>query len=300
MEAISIRSFRADVGRIMVMYYTAIIPVAGWGTRSLPASKVIPKEMMPVFDRPIIQHIVEEARASGMDKVVLVTSKGKSAIEDHFDRHLELELVLERSQKTDLLRALIDLSDLIQIQSVRQKEQRGLGHAISMGADLVSGSHFGVFLGDEMMVSDPPAMKLLIDFCRQQEGDAGAVLLMEVPASDVSKYGICELKGNQVTRCVEKPKQNEIASRLALVGRYFLPKDAMEFLKTQKPGANGEIQLTDTLQKLAEQGRLYGLVFDGLRFDAGDRLGFLKANLHHYLQSQYRDEVEKMIGEFLK
>ena len=282
---------------------SSVIPVAGLGTRSLPASKAIPKEMLPVFDRPIIQYIIEEAVSSGAGDIIFVTSKGKKAIENHFSIDSDLEKTLLESGKKKLYDEVHRISRLIDYKTVPQEEARGLGHAVLMAKDLVPSSPFGVLLGDDMMVSDPPGLKQLIDFYHAHDlskNDAGVIMLMEVPESDVSKYGICEMDPNdknRVVRCVEKPKPVETSSRFAIMGRYLLPKYIFELLESQKTGALGEIQLTDALNSLAEEGRLYGCVLKGARFDAGDRLGYLRANIHYYMKAGYSDEVRKMFGE---
>ncbi len=281
----------------------AVIPVAGYGTRALPASKSIPKEMMPLYDRPIIQYVVEEATRAGAKNIIFVTSKGKSAIEDHFDISPDLEILLQKSQKKDLYESITALSRMIDIQSVRQKEIKGLGHAVWMAKDLVSSS-FGVLLGDDIIVGKEPGLSQLVNIhsSLKKRDDAGVVLLMEVPESEISKYGICEWESSEtqkIRQCLEKPKPSQTSSRLAIIGRYLLPRTIFEILENLKPGAIGEIQLTDALNELAKKGNLYGVVLKGQRFDAGDRLGFLKANLHYYLQSPYQNEVRRMMEEML-
>jgi UTP--glucose-1-phosphate uridylyltransferase len=282
--------------------FPVIIPAAGYGTRSLPASKAIPKEMLTIFDKPTIQYVVEEVVRSGLDQVIFVTSRGKSAIEDHFDVSAELEAVLERSKKFDLLEMVRGLSKMVSVQSVRQKEMLGLGHAVLMAKHLVSTTHFGCALGDDLIEAPVASLKQLIDFAQKRklmEQDAGVVLLMNVPQSDVGKYGICELdpQTGVVTRCVEKPKAGETSSRLAIVGRYFLPRSIFDLLEGQRKGALGEIQLTDGLNALAQKGKLYGHVLEGQRFDAGDRLGFLEATLFYALRSPLKDGVRKLMKE---
>jgi UTP--glucose-1-phosphate uridylyltransferase len=282
---------------------SVIMPVAGWGTRALPASKAIPKEMFPVFDRPIVQHIVDEAVQSEIERVVFVTSKGKQSIEDHFDIAPDLENILMSGKKNDLLKVIKDLSRKMTVQSVRQKEQLGLGHAIWMGRDFISESHFGVMLGDDLVVSKTPGMQQLKEAHRKlaskAKSGAGLVMLMEVPDSEVSKYGICEVKGSKIVSCIEKPKPSQTKSRLAIVGRYLLPKEIFGILEAQRKGELGEIQLTDALHHLATAGNLYPCILSGRRFDAGDRLGFLEANIYHYLQSPLRKNVIQLLKESL-
>ncbi|TVQ77253.1 MAG: UTP--glucose-1-phosphate uridylyltransferase [Bradymonadales bacterium] len=284
--------------------FPAVIPVAGVGTRSLPASKVVPKELMPVFDRPIVQHIVEELVSSGAKRVVFVSSRGKSLIEDHFDRQPELEAFLESRGKSELLQEVRRLSDLIEVSSVRQKEAKGLGHAVGMARDLIQSSHFFVLLGDEMTVAKPSSVEQLLQVLEaipssEREG-SGVVMLMKVGESEVSKYGICELQDGRVKKCLEKPQASQTNSRWAITGRYLLPRTCFEHLKSLSAGAGGEIQLTDALQCLAEEGKLYPCYFEGDRFDAGDRLGFLKANLHFYLKSEMAGELKDYLRGILK
>jgi UTP--glucose-1-phosphate uridylyltransferase len=283
--------------------FPAVIPVAGVGTRSLPASKVVPKELLPVFDRPIIQHIVEEVVASKCSQVIFVSSKGKSLIEDHFDRQPDLEAFLEKKGKKDVLQIVQNLSQLVKVSSVRQKEALGLGHAIGMAEGMISSSHFFVLLGDEMTIASPTACQQMLQVWKEETNsnpNAGIVILMKVPDADVSKYGICEVKGEKINRCVEKPKPSETSSRWAITGRYLLPLSTFEKIRATRPSQNGEIQLTDALHALAEEGNLFPCFFEGERFDAGDRLGFLKANLHFYLNSSYRDELIPYLKEILK
>jgi len=284
----------------------AVIPVAGLGTRSLPISKAIPKEMQPIFDRPIVQYIVEEAVASGADRIILVTSEGKEAIENHFKEMPELEKALLKANKKELHDIVYKLSRMVKIETVLQKEPLGLGHAVLMAKNAVTTSHFGVLLGDDMVDASPPGLKQLVNFHEQKnlasKGGAGVVMLMEVPDSEVSKYGICEMDPSddgRVVRCVEKPKPTETKSRLAIAGRYLLPKEIFALLENQQTGALGEIQLTDALNALAEQGQLYGCVLKGKRFDAGDKLGFLRATIHYYIKGGYGDGVSKIIKEIL-
>jgi len=282
--------------------FPAVIPVAGVGTRSLPASKVIPKEMLPVYDRPIIQHIVEEAVQAGCSQVIFVSSKGKTAIEDHFDRQPELEEFLQKKNKPELLEIVQGVSRLVQVCSVRQKEALGLGHAVGMAEKMISNSHFFVLLGDEMTVASPSAMEQMLHVWNELgagKDKSGVVMLMEVPESEVSKYGICEIREGRIERCIEKPKSTETKSRWAITGRYLLPTDCFQEIQNSPRGKSGEIQLTDALEALAKQGRLYPCFFKGKRFDAGDRLGFMKANLHYYLESPLGQELRAYIEEVL-
>lgn len=279
---------------------SAVIPVAGLGTRSLPASKALPKEMLPVFDRPIVQYVVEEAVQSGVKNLVLVTAKGKQAIEDHFDVAPELEAHLAKTQKLDLLKEMQRLSSLVKVQSVRQKQALGLGHAVGMAKNMIAEDRFLVLLGDDMIVGDKiPGAQQLVEALSGKDPHTGAVLLMEVPESEVSKYGICEMDGDRVLRCVEKPQPGSVKSRLAIIGRYLLPRSIFNILEKVSPGQNGEIQLTDALNVLAKDGRLVGVVLQGQRFDAGDRMGFLEANLYYYLKSPMASQVRHLMQNYL-
>lgn len=258
--------------------------------------------MLTIFDKPTIQYVVEEVVRSGLDQVIFVTSRGKSAIEDHFDVSAELETVLERSKKLDLLEMIRGLSKMVSVQSVRQKEMLGLGHAVLMAKHLVSSSHFGCALGDDLIEAPVAGLKQLMNFAQAKglvEQSAGVVLLMSVPQSEVGKYGICELdpQTGMISRCIEKPKAGETSSRLAIVGRYLLPRSIFELLEQQNRGALGEIQLTDGLNALAQKGKLFGHVLEGRRFDAGDRLGFLEATLYYALQSPLKEGLRKLMKE---
>ena len=281
--------------------FPVVIPVAGVGTRSLPASKAIPKEMMPLFDKPIIQYIAEEAVEAGVKEVIFVTSKGKTALEDHFDASPELESFLREKNKTGLLEEVQRVSRMLKVQSVRQKEALGLGHAVGMASGMISSSHFFVMLGDEVTDSTPNSLQQLLQVYESlgdQREEAGVVMLMYVPEEDVSKYGICELQDRKIIRCVEKPKANETNSRWAITGRYLLPRKVFEHIESSKRGALGEIQLTDALDALAKEGKLYACQFQGFRLDAGDRLGFLEANLHFYLKSSLQEDVRKILRKY--
>jgi len=286
--------------------FPAVIPVAGWGTRSLPASKAIPKEMLSVCNKPVIQYVVEEAAQAGVTRIIFVNSKGKSSIEDHFDRHPDLESFLEKKSKPELLKEIRALSELVEVQSVRQKEALGLGHAVGMAAAMVSESHFFVLLGDEITDSEPSATQQLLNE-RESLGaeaeSAGIVMVTKVSDVDVSKYGICELQNghaSRVSRCMEKPKASDTPSRWAITGRYLLPRDTFEKISKLGKGSIGEIQLTDALDALAKEGRLYICEFSGKRLDAGDALGFLEANIYFFLKSDLKDKVQKILKEYSK
>ncbi len=286
--------------------YPVVIPAAGYGTRSLPASKTIPKEMLTLFDRPIIQWVVEEAVNAGLKDIIFVTSKGKSSIEDHFDIQPELENILRKPGKESFLKVVSEVSRMVSVQSVRQKEALGLGHAVLMAKNLVSTSHFGVMLGDDLCEAKVPGIQQLVkkyETLKSQVPDAGVVLLMRVADSEVSKYGICEVEDEvslKVRRCVEKPSPSQTKSRLAIIGRYFLPTSVFGILEKSVSGTLGEIQLTDGLNQLAQNGKLYGCLLDGRRFDAGDRVGFMEASVYYALQSSYGTQVREVLKEMVK
>ena len=278
----------------------AVFPAAGLGTRFLPVTKAIPKEMLPLVDKPLIQYCVEEAIASGIEDVIIITGRGKTAIEDHFDVSKELEALLKENGKTDLLKMVRDISNLVRFSYTRQKEALGLGHAILCAKDLVGDEPFAVFLGDDIIDSKVPAMEQMIAVYKKQRHSVLAV--QRVPKENISHYGV--IKGKEigsrlfeVTDLVEKPKAEDAPSDLAVIGRYILTPDIFGYLENTKPGKNGEIQLTDALKAMARRHPLYALEFEGDRYDAGDKLGFLKANVSFALK---RDELRKDFGEFLK
>jgi UTP--glucose-1-phosphate uridylyltransferase len=267
---------------------TVVIPAAGLGTRFLPATKAVPKEMLPIVDVPTIQLIVDEAVKAGARQVVLVNGRGKGAIEDHFDRSYELEDTLLRKNKRELFDQVRRISDLVRLVSVRQKEPLGLGHAVLSARPAVgAGEWFGVLLGDDLIDSDEPGIGQLARVAT--ETGKAAVALMPVPEDQTQLYGVAAGKqlasGNlEVQQIVEKPARGTAPSNLAVIGRYLLPPDVFDILEHVKPGAGGEIQLTDALAVLAQQGRLVGVRFKGERHDAGDRLGYLQANIAYALK----------------
>jgi len=266
---------------------TVVIPAAGLGTRFLPVTKAVPKEMLPIVDVPTIQLIVDEAVRAGAQQVVVVNGRGKTAIEDHFDRSYELEDTLQRKGKKDLFEQVRRISDMVRLVSVRQKEPLGLGHAVLAARPAVGDEWFGVLLGDDLIDSDEPGIGQLARVS-MQTGKA-AVALMPVPDDQVHMYGVgagpALADGNiQVEKIVEKPPRGTAPSNLAVIGRYLLPPDIFGILEQVKPGAGGEIQLTDALAVLAREGRLIGVRFKGERHDAGDRLGYLQANIAYALK----------------
>lgn len=266
-----------------------VVPVAGWGTRSLPATKNVPKEMLPIFKKPVVQYIVEEAQAAGLKDVVFITNRNKTIIEDHFDYNLALETLLERSGKTELLNTVRQTAEMANIITVRQKKQLGLGHAVLCAKEVVKNEPFAVMVGDDLMFSMEPGIKQLINVAQSEH--MPVVGVMEVPADKVSSYGIIEAEEfssglYRVRDLVEKPKPSEAPSKLAIVGRYVLFPDIFEHLEALKPNKDGEYQLTDALKGLAKKGRLLAVKIRGQRFDAGDWVEYLAANIYFALQDE--------------
>lgn len=266
-----------------------VIPVAGWGTRSLPATKNIPKEMLPIYNKPVIQYVVEEAIKAGICDVIFVTNRDKSVIEDHFDYNLQLEGVLERAGKLDKLKEVRDVAEMVNIMAVRQKKQLGLGHAILCAKELIRDDPFAIMVGDDLMFGGVPGIGQLIQVAMAE--NLPVVGVMEVPWEKVSKYGIID--GEEISPgvyrvkdMVEKPSRQEAPSRLAIVGRYVLTPDIFEYLEKVKPGKGGEIQLTDALQMRAKERGMLAVRMSGMRFDAGDWAEFLTANIYFALQDE--------------
>jgi UTP--glucose-1-phosphate uridylyltransferase len=270
----------------------AVFPAAGLGTRFLPATKAQPKEMLPLVDKPLIQYGVEEAIHSGVQNIIIITGRGKSAIEDHFDVSFELEHMLETRGKKDLLATVKAVSDLINIAYVRQKEALGLGHAVLRARELVAGEPFAVILSDDVIDAEVPALRQLLDV--YEFYGAPVVALMEVPRDSISAYGVVDAEpvGHaggkdrlyRIRNLVEKPKPNDAPSNLAIIGRYVLTPEVFHSLDTITPGAGGEIQLTDGLKHALRSRPIYGYKFEGTRYDAGDKLGFLKATVEFALK----------------
>jgi len=264
-----------------------VIPAAGLGTRFLPATKAIPKEMLPIVDTPTLQVVVDEAVRAGLREVVLVNGRGKGAIEDHFDVSYELEDVLTRRGKQDETARMRAIARMANIVSIRQKEPMGLGHAVLAARPAVGDEPFGVMLGDDLIDSEEPGIGQLARLAR--ETGKAVVALVEVPDSETHRYGIAagrRIDGQlfELSHLVEKPAPGTAPSNLAVFGRYVLPPDVFDLLEKTPPGAGGEIQLTDALSQLAAQGRLVGCTMVGTRYDAGDRLGYIKANLGYALK----------------
>jgi len=270
----------------------AVFPAAGLGTRFLPATKAQPKEMLALVDKPLIQYAVEEAIHSGIQNIVIVTGRGKTAIEDHFDVSFELEHLLETRNKKDLLAAVRDISDMIDVAYVRQREALGLGHAVLRARAIVGNEPFAVVLSDDVIEADIPCLRQLLDV--YEFFSASVVALMEVPSDQISNYGVvdaepvahngCSDRLYRVRNMVEKPKQGEAPSNLAIIGRYVLTPEIFPSLEAIEPGSLGEIQLTDGLKHLLRTRPVYGYRFEGTRYDAGDKLGFLRATVEFALR----------------
>jgi len=282
----------------------AVFPAAGLGTRFLPATKAQPKEMLPLIDKPIIQYGVEEAMHSGCDQIIMVTGRGKSAIEDHFDTSYELEKMLEERGKTDLLDIVRQISDMIHIAYVRQKEALGLGHAVLMAAELVGDEPFAVILPDDVIDAPVPCLQQMIKIYNETGCSVLATQVVEGPA--ISAYGVLDAKqvpgkydGRlfEVRDLVEKPKFEKAPSNLAIIGRYILTPTIFKMLSNIRPGSGGELQLTDGLRALLKTDKIYGYTFEGKRHDAGDKLGFLKATVEFALK---REDLGKDFREYLK
>ncbi|MBU5315157.1 UTP--glucose-1-phosphate uridylyltransferase GalU [Clostridium bornimense] len=278
----------------------AIIPAAGLGTRFLPATKAQPKEMLPIVDKPTIQYIIEEAVASGIEEILIITGKSKRAIEDHFDKSLELEMQLKESGKDDLLKIVQDISNLVDIHYIRQKEPKGLGHAIHCAKTFVGNEPFAVMLGDDVVDSEVPCLKQLIDCF--DEYKTSVLGVQRVAEDQVSKYGIVEGieiedRVYKVRNLVEKPKEGETNSNIAILGRYIITPKIFEILEHTAPGKGGEIQLTDALQTLMGEEAMYAYNFEGRRYDVGDKLGFLQATVEYALK---REELKDDFREYLK
>jgi UTP--glucose-1-phosphate uridylyltransferase len=283
----------------------AVLPAAGMGTRFLPATKAQPKEMLTVVDKPQIQYVVEECVASGIEHVIIVTGKGKNSIEDHFDYNPTLERFLEEKGKKDQARMVREISEMVQVSYTRQKEPLGLGHAVLVAKDLVGDEPFAVLLGDVLIPGENPATKQLIDVYLAT--GVGAIAVEEVPKEKTYLYGIVDGEpapqapfGERLLRIrelVEKPRPEQAPSNLGITGRYVLPPAIFECLERTKPGAGGEIQLTDGLRILAKEQGLWAYIYDGEAYDAGDKLGFLKATVELALQNK---ELGEAFREYLK
>jgi UTP--glucose-1-phosphate uridylyltransferase len=285
----------------------AVFPAAGLGTRFLPATKAQPKEMLPIVDKPIIQYGVEEAIHSGIQNMIIVTGRGKTAIEDHFDVSFELEYLLESRCKKDLLAIVRSISDMITVSYVRQREALGLGHAVLRAMELVGEEPFSVVLADDVIEAETPCLRQLMDV--YDFFKAPVLAVMKVPRDSISAYGAIEAEpidhmGRtdrvfRIRNLVEKPKPQDAPSDLAIIGRYVLTPDIFESLQSIQPGSGGEIQLTDALRHLLKSRPLYAYQFEGTRYDAGDKLGFLKATVEfalrrHDLGAQFRQYLKEL------
>ena len=283
----------------------AVFPAAGLGTRFLPATKAQPKEMLPLVDKPIIQYGVEEALHSGIQNIIIVTGRGKQAIEDHFDVSFELEYLLESRGKKDLLSIVRSVSDMISVAYVRQKEALGLGHAVLRASELVGEEPFAVVLADDVIDAETPCLRQLLDihdfFC------SPVLAVMEVPPENISAYGVvdaepiahngCRDRVYRIRDLVEKPTQQEAPSNLAIIGRYVLTPEVFDSLNAIEPGSGSELQLTDALKHLLRTRPIYAYRFEGTRYDAGDKLGFLKATVEFALR---RHDLGGPFREYLK
>ena len=278
----------------------AIIPAAGLGTRFLPATKAQAKEMLPIVDKPTLQYIIEEAIESGIEEILIVTGRNKKSIEDHFDRSVELELELEQKGKTAMLEMVQDISNMVNIHYIRQKEPKGLGHAIHCAKSFIGDEPFAVLLGDDIVDADTPCLKQMID--AYDEYKTTVLGVQEVARENVDKYGILDVKHIEdrvykVKDMVEKPSIEEAPSNIAILGRYIITPEIFNILENQAPGKGGEIQLTDALQTLATKEAIYAYNFEGRRYDVGDKLGFLEATVDFALK---RPELRDDFIEFLK
>lgn len=278
----------------------AVIPAAGLGTRFLPVTKASPKEMLPLVDKPLIQYVVEEAVASGIQQIIIITGRGKRAIEDHFDISFELEETLKNNGKEDLLKDLRKISEMADFCYIRQSQARGLGHALLCAKNLIGDEAFAVLLGDDIIDGPVPALQQMMEVYHRNP--APLIGIQQVAKADVQQYGIIDAAPAidglyKINDLIEKPAPREAPSNLAVIGRYLLTPDVFEYLEKTKPGKNNEIQLTDALKQLAHARTMYGYLIQGNRFDAGDKLGFLKATVEMGLKNP---ELGKGFRKYLK
>jgi len=278
----------------------AVIPVAGLGTRFLPATKSVPKELLPIVDIPAIQLVVQEAVDAGIEEIIFVTGRGKDAIEDHFDEAPELEQILTDRGNTEMVKALRRIAEMIEVVSVRQKKPLGLGHAVLCARDLVGDEPFAVMLADDLIESETPCIRQLLEIF--QDTDESVVALMEVPITEVHQYGV--IKGDaikprlyQVEAMVEKPPAKHAPSRMAIIGRYVLRPEIFQILQQLPAGKGGEIQLTDGLAQLVRERKIYGCEFLGDRYDIGDKFGFVRATVAYALK---RPDLRDKVLHYLK
>jgi len=278
----------------------AVIPAAGLGTRFLPATKAQPKEMIPIVDKPTIQYIVEEAIHSGIEDIIIITGRSKGSIEDHFDMSYELEKTLEEKQQYDLLKIAQDVSNIANIHFIRQKEPKGLGHAVLVAKKFIGDEPFAVMLGDDVVISKTPCLKQLMD--TYEKYNASILGVQKVDWKEVSKYGIVDGPGIEdriyhVKKMIEKPNQDVAPSNIAILGRYIITPRIFHYLENQTPGAGGEIQLTDALEKLAQEEAMYAFDFKGKRYDVGNKMGFLSATVEFALR---RDDLKDEMKAYLE
>lgn len=272
----------------------AVIPVAGMGTRFLPATKAIPKEMLPIVDKPTLQYIVEECVASGIEEILFITSPYKKNIEDHFDQSFELEKRLKKSNKLKELNIIQNISKMCKFYYIRQGEPLGSGHAINLAKSFVGGEDFAVLFGDDLMDAETPVLKQLIEV--YEKHDCNVIGIQEVPHELTYKYGIIDFeKDNKIKSIVEKPKVNEAPSNMAAVGRYIVKKEIFDVLENLKKGVNDEYQFTDALLGLMQFQSFYACKFKGTYYDTGNKLGYLKANIMFGLKSEFKEELKEFI-----
>lgn len=277
----------------------AVIPAAGLGTRFLPATKAQPKEMLPIVDKPTIQYIIEEAASAGVEDIIIVTGRNKRSIEDHFDRSIELEMELEKSGKEDWLTMVKSISEIANIHFIRQKQPLGLGHAVLTASHFIGDEPFAVLLGDDVVVSKKPVLQQMVEVFNEYK--TSIVGVQEVSPEVVHKYGIVDCKHvdesvYKVRDLVEKPSKENAPSNIAILGRYILTPSIFAYLENQTPGAGGEIQLTDSLKRLAVDEAMYAYVFKGHRYDVGSKIGFLQANIEFALRNP---EVSEQLKDYL-
>ena len=278
----------------------AIIPAAGLGTRFLPATKSQPKEMLPIVDKPTLQYIIEEAIESGIEEILIITGRNKKSIEDHFDKSVELELELEQKGKDEMLEMVRNISNMVNIHYIRQKEPKGLGHAIHCAKSFIGNEPFAVLLGDDIVDFETPCLKQLIN--AYDEYKTSILGVQEVAKEDTCKYGILDVKHIEdrvykVKDMVEKPSVEEAPSNVAILGRYIITPEIFNILENQEPGKGGEIQLTDALKTLGKQEAIYAYNFEGRRYDVGDKLGFLEATIDFALK---RDNLRDDLLDYMK
>ncbi|WP_027409266.1 UTP--glucose-1-phosphate uridylyltransferase GalU [Anoxybacteroides tepidamans] len=282
------------------MIKKAVIPAAGLGTRFLPATKAQPKEMLPIVDKPTIQYIIEEAVQSGIEDIIIVTGRNKRAIEDHFDKSVELEMLLERTGKHDMLKVVESISNLVDIHYVRQKEPLGLGHAVLCAKKFIGDEPFAVLLGDDIIDSDVPALRQMIE--QYQHVRSSVLGVKDVPRSEVHKYGIVDYDQQNgelytVKGLVEKPAAEKAPSTQAIIGRYILTPAIFEMLEQVKPDSKGEIQLTDAIDRLLAKENIYSYIIKGTRYDVGDKFGFLQASIDFALK---RPDLKEKLEPYLR